>query len=95
MTPLATTRRWLACILVLACTGTPASAQDDPPPPPESPELRSVASDPGQRQVVEYKGKTAGIYAGESVRATESTKRLAARSSEIDDLSAQLSAGLS
>lgn len=95
MTPLATTRRWLTCILVLACTGATAAAQDEPPPPPESPELRAVASDPGQRQIVEYKGKTAGIHAGESVRATESTKRLAARSSEIDDLSAQLRAALS
>ena len=95
MTPLAPTRRWLTCILVLACAVAPASAQDAPPPPPQSPELRSVASDPGQRQIVEYKGKTAGIYAGESVRATESTKRLAARGSEIDDLKSQLSAGLS
>ncbi len=84
--------RTLGMYLFLVCLSGPAAAQSGEP---QAATASPMATDPVQRRVVEYQGKAKGIEAGEAVRSTESTKRLAAREQEIAELSSQLTLALS
>lgn len=92
MALLTTIRRTLGMHLLLVFLSAPVSAQSGAP---QAVNSSPSAVDPVQRRVVEYQGKSKGIEAGEAIRSTESTKRLAAREQEIAELSSQLTVALS